>query len=125
MEFTSSEPAADPTSQGLDQAFIAFARIFSGKVQRGQKVYVLGPKHDPAKVRFSCLKELLTLNAFLCFLKYHKAEVYFSFLELQNSLLIIKIGCKAYMAIIEGTSLSKEYNFKQEMHERYFNASPV
>ncbi|XP_059060519.1 elongation factor-like GTPase 1 [Achroia grisella] len=31
-------------------AFIAFARIFSGKVKRGDKVYVLGPKHDPSKV---------------------------------------------------------------------------
>ncbi|CAH0588062.1 unnamed protein product [Chrysodeixis includens] len=30
--------------------FIAFARIFSGKVKRGDKVYVLGPKHDPSKV---------------------------------------------------------------------------
>lgn len=31
-------------------AFIAFARIFSGKVRRGDKVYVLGPKHDPSKI---------------------------------------------------------------------------
>lgn len=28
--------------------FIAFARIFSGMVRRGQRLYVLGPKHDPA-----------------------------------------------------------------------------
>lgn len=31
-------------------AFIAFARIFSGRLRRGDKVYVLGPKHDPFKV---------------------------------------------------------------------------
>ncbi|XP_072938182.1 elongation factor-like GTPase 1 [Epargyreus clarus] len=31
-------------------AFIAFARIFSGKLKKGAKVYVLGPKHDPSKV---------------------------------------------------------------------------
>lgn len=31
-------------------AFIAFARVFSGKVRKGDKVYVLGPKHDPSKV---------------------------------------------------------------------------
>ena len=33
----------------LDQVFIAFARVFSGTVKKGQKLYVLGPKHDPAK----------------------------------------------------------------------------
>ena len=37
------------TSDELDQVFIAFARVFSGTVKKGQKVYVLGPKHDPAK----------------------------------------------------------------------------
>lgn len=31
-------------------AFIAFARVFSGKVRKGDKVYVLGPKHDPSKI---------------------------------------------------------------------------
>ncbi|KAI5651413.1 elongation factor tu GTP binding domain-containing protein [Phthorimaea operculella] len=31
-------------------AFIAFARVFSGKVRKGDQVYVLGPKHDPSKV---------------------------------------------------------------------------
>jgi len=32
------------------QVFVAFARVFSGVVQRGQMLYVLGPKHDPCKV---------------------------------------------------------------------------
>ena len=32
------------------QVFIAFARVFSGVVRRGQTLYVLGPKHDPCKV---------------------------------------------------------------------------
>lgn len=37
--------------EDVDQpVFIAFARIFSGKVKKGDKVYVLGPKHDPSKV---------------------------------------------------------------------------
>ncbi|XP_052742629.1 elongation factor-like GTPase 1 isoform X1 [Bicyclus anynana] len=31
-------------------AFIAFARIFSGRVKKGDKLYVLGPKHDPSQV---------------------------------------------------------------------------
>lgn len=38
--------------------FIAFARVFSGVVKRGQKIFVLGPKYDPAeslhKVRAAC-----------------------------------------------------------------------
>lgn len=32
-----------------DQVFIAFARVYSGTIKRGQKLYILGPKHDPAK----------------------------------------------------------------------------
>ena len=31
-------------------AFIAFARVYSGTLRPGKEVYVLGPKHDPAKV---------------------------------------------------------------------------
>lgn len=31
------------------ESFIAFARVFSGIVQRGQKIFVLGPKYDPAE----------------------------------------------------------------------------
>lgn len=38
--------------------FIAFARVFSGVVKKGQKIFVLGPKYDPAeslhKVRAAC-----------------------------------------------------------------------
>lgn len=30
--------------------FIAFARIFSGRLRRGDRVYVLSPKHDPSKL---------------------------------------------------------------------------
>ena len=30
-----------------DHVFIAFARIFSGTLRRGQRLYVLGPKYDP------------------------------------------------------------------------------
>uniref|UniRef100_A0A8C5RK10 Tr-type G domain-containing protein n=1 Tax=Laticauda laticaudata TaxID=8630 RepID=A0A8C5RK10_LATLA len=31
------------------EAFIAFARVFSGVVKKGQKLFVLGPKYDPAE----------------------------------------------------------------------------
>lgn len=34
-----------------DIMFIAFGRIYSGTIRRGQKVYVLGPKHDPSKIK--------------------------------------------------------------------------
>ena len=27
--------------------FVAFARIFSGRLSRGQRLYVLGPKYNP------------------------------------------------------------------------------
>ena len=37
------------TDKGEDHVFVAFARVFSGTVRQGQKLYVLGPKHDPAK----------------------------------------------------------------------------
>lgn len=42
-----------------DVVFVAFARVFSGTVKKGQSLYVLGPKHDPiealAKVNFVSL----------------------------------------------------------------------
>lgn len=31
------------------ESFIAFARVFSGVVRKGQKIFVLGPKYDPAE----------------------------------------------------------------------------
>ncbi|XP_045616084.1 elongation factor-like GTPase 1 [Procambarus clarkii] len=31
-----------------EEVFIAFARVFSGTLRAGQKVYVLSPKHDPS-----------------------------------------------------------------------------
>lgn len=31
------------------ETFVAFARVFSGVVKKGQKVFVLGPKYDPAE----------------------------------------------------------------------------
>ncbi|GBP64971.1 Elongation factor-like GTPase 1 [Eumeta japonica] len=33
-----------------EHSFIAFARIYSGRVKCGDEVYILGPKHDPVKV---------------------------------------------------------------------------
>ena len=44
-------PEEESSVNGDDQqVFIAFTRVFSGVVRRGQMLYVLGPKHDPCKV---------------------------------------------------------------------------
>jgi ribosome assembly protein 1 len=40
------------TENENDIMFIAFGRIYSGTIRRGQEVYVLGPKHDPSKLSF-------------------------------------------------------------------------
>lgn len=45
-ESNESSNFLDDTS---DTVFIAFARVYSGTVKKGQQLYVLGPKHDPAK----------------------------------------------------------------------------
>lgn len=38
-----------PTLDDEDKEyFVAFARVYSGTVRRGQRVFVLGPKYDPA-----------------------------------------------------------------------------
>lgn len=37
------------TSEGEEKEyFVAFARVYSGVARRGQRVFVLGPKYDPA-----------------------------------------------------------------------------
>ena len=40
---------AEAGAELSDHVFVAFARVFSGTVRQGQKLYILGPKHDPAK----------------------------------------------------------------------------
>lgn len=37
----------DEQEQHDEHVFIAFARVFSGTIKRGQELYVLGPKHEP------------------------------------------------------------------------------
>lgn len=41
----SRAPSADENTD--TPIFIAFARVFSGTLQRGKELYVLGPKYDP------------------------------------------------------------------------------
>lgn len=47
-----------PQEKDDDSTFIAFGRVFSGTLKCGQQVYVLGPKHDPAKF----LEKAVTIN---------------------------------------------------------------
>ncbi|XP_047505794.1 elongation factor-like GTPase 1 [Pieris napi] len=47
---TEDEKGKEEKEEQSETAFIAFARIFSGKVKKGDKVYVLGPKHNPSKI---------------------------------------------------------------------------
>ncbi|XP_072134443.1 elongation factor-like GTPase 1 isoform X1 [Mobula birostris] len=42
------EQAEQQESEQKDH-FIAFARVYSGTIRRGQKLYVLGPKYDPSE----------------------------------------------------------------------------
>jgi ribosome assembly protein 1 len=45
IEQEKSDDQSDPKS-----TFIAFARVFSGSFKKGDRIYVLGPKHDPRKL---------------------------------------------------------------------------
>jgi ribosome assembly protein 1 len=36
------------TNENNDETmFLAFARVYSGRLKRGEKIFVLGPRHDP------------------------------------------------------------------------------
>lgn len=43
--------------------FVAFARVYSGVVRRGQRVFVLGPKYDPAITLRTVRTPPLIINA--------------------------------------------------------------
>lgn len=50
VEENKSEILVEPVQNENDIMFIAFGRIYSGTIRRGQDVFVLGPKHDPSKI---------------------------------------------------------------------------
>ena len=57
----------------LLQVFIAFARVFSGTLRKGQKLLVLGPKYDPAKaLNDVSIKILIQLSIIQIFMIYSK-----------------------------------------------------
>lgn len=58
---TGKDAKTDETAQHdaeRETVFIAFARVFSGKIQRGDKLYVLGPRHDPCSVTLETLQRI-------------------------------------------------------------------
>lgn len=64
-EALSVRPAVEEDNK---EHFVAFARVYSGVVRKGQKVFVLGPKYDPSlalRVVSSCLSVLITPDGFL------------------------------------------------------------
>lgn len=55
----SDRPLIANSEQGENETlFIAFARIFSGELQRGDKLYVLGPRHDPSQISSETIKNI-------------------------------------------------------------------
>ena len=46
QEVLNSSQTSKATTSTQDQ-FIAFARVYSGVIKKGQKLFVLGPKYDP------------------------------------------------------------------------------
>lgn len=51
-------PEPGEESNENDILFIAFARVFSGKLQKGDKVYVLGPRHDPSNLDMNAIENI-------------------------------------------------------------------
>ncbi|XP_077418934.1 elongation factor-like GTPase 1 isoform X1 [Vanacampus margaritifer] len=39
----------EPKAEEQKETFIAFARVYSGVVKKGQRIFILGPKYDPAQ----------------------------------------------------------------------------
>lgn len=61
VETSHNLPPYDTTA---DTSFIAFARVYSGTIKKGQTLYVLGPKHDPSQVlnKVTPIDEKVTLK---------------------------------------------------------------
>lgn len=44
------EKAEEVAKVEEDNIFIAFARVYSGTLKKGAKIYALTPKHDPTSI---------------------------------------------------------------------------
>lgn len=62
------------------ESFIAFARVYSGVVKKGQRVFVLGPKYDPTNglsmvsPGFSVIHQNLIYHIYQCAPYVHEHE---------------------------------------------------
>jgi len=67
IESSSNEQHKVEDSRRNDEAdlsFIAFARVYSGTVRKGQHLYVLGPKYDPS-IGLEQVRNLLAVKSFI------------------------------------------------------------
>lgn len=63
VQTNSSHHSASTLCQPKDETeneivFIAFARVFSGKLESGDKLYVLGPRHDPSSLNSEMINKV-------------------------------------------------------------------
>ncbi len=49
MESLSLKDSKPEEAEDSGETFIAFARVYSGVVKKGQRMFVLGPKYDPTQ----------------------------------------------------------------------------
>ena len=61
-QLSNAEGANGDCANNDKQKFVAFARVFSGCLRRGQKLYVLGPRHDPSLLSSSQLVRLVCIS---------------------------------------------------------------
>lgn len=57
-----SNPENAQVDENCEDVFIAFARVFSGKLKVGDSLFVLGPKYDPSNEPPSTIDDSLTLK---------------------------------------------------------------
>lgn len=74
MESLTLKDSKPEEEEEQKETFIAFARVYSGVVKKGQRVFVLGPKYDPAQglsmvnpqLRTNLSSSHFTLLSFVC-----------------------------------------------------------
>lgn len=63
MEIRTLKDSKPEEGEEHKETFIAFARVYSGMVKKGQRLFVLGPKYDPAQ-GLSMVNTLLSISLF-------------------------------------------------------------
>ena len=62
QESQQQQQQQEPVEEEENHVFIAFARVFSGKLRKGQQLYVLGPKYEPSSRTSDDIDDSLTLK---------------------------------------------------------------